>query len=304
MSTHRLNYQHLLYFWTVVRTGSITRACEELHLSAPAVSTQLKTLESRLGQQLLAKSGRTLSATETGKLVFGYANEIFGLGQDLLDALEQRPTHRPLRFTLGIHDVLPKEVVQQLLEPALQLGRPVRLICKEGSLDRLVADLTLHESDLVISDAPFTPALNARVYSHHLGGTAVCWMARPRIANKLRRRFPESLNDAPMLLPTLDTAIRHALNQWMDERQLHPVLAAEFEDYALLRAFLRAGHGVAPVPVVLEEQFRRNYGLLRIGVAQSVRNEFYAISVERKVRHPAVAAIIENARHLFNTSSS
>ncbi|HWG76221.1 MAG TPA: LysR family transcriptional regulator [Steroidobacteraceae bacterium] len=303
MPAPRLNYQHLLYFWTVVRTGSIARACEELHLSAPAVSAQLKTLESRLGQQLLVKSGRTLTATDVGKLVFGYANEIFDLGQDLLQALEQRPTHRPLRFTVGIHDVLPKEVVQRLLEPALQIGQPVRLTCREGSLDRLVADLTLHESDLVISDAPFTPALNFRVYSHHLGSTAVCWMARAKVAAKLRRGFPQSLNGAPLLLPTLDTAIRHTLNQWMDGHQVHPSVAAEFEDYALLRAFARAGYGVAPVPVVLEEQFRQHYGLLRVGLADAVRNEFYAISVERKVKHPAVAAIIESARQLFDTTS-
>jgi LysR family transcriptional activator of nhaA len=300
----RLNYQHLLYFHTVVRTGSIARACEDLHLSAPAISAQLKTLESRLGEKLLVKSGRTLMPTEVGRLVYGYASEIFGLGQDLLSALEQRPTHRPLRFTVGIDDVVPKEVVQRLLEPALQLGRPVRLICKEGTLDRLVAELALHESDLVISDAPFTPALNFRVYSHHLGGAAVCWMARAKTAEKLRRGFPKSLDAAPVLLPTLDTAIRHALDQWMDQHALRPIVAAEFEDYALLRAFARAGHGVAPVPVVLEEQFRQHYGLLRVGLAEGVKTEFYAISVERKVKHPAVAAIIERARQLFSPTAS
>ena len=299
MLTPRLNYQHLLYFWTVVRTGSIARACEDLHLSAPAVSAQLKTLEARLGEKLLVKAGRTLAPTEAGRLVYGYADEIFTAGQDLLSALEQRPMHRALRFTVGIDDVVPKEIVQRLLEPALRLGRPVRLTCKEGTLDRLVANLALHENDLVLSDAPFTPALNFRVYSHHLGTSAVCWMAKAAAAPKLRRGFPKSLDGAALLLPTSDTAIRQALDQWLDRHNLHPILVAEFEDYALLRAFARAGHGVAPVPVVMEEQFRRQYGLQRVGLADTVQSEFYAISFERKIKHPAVAAILQHARQVF-----
>ena len=295
----RLNYQHLLYFWTVVRAGSIARACEDLHLSAPAVSAQLKTLEARLGQKLLFKSGRTLAATEAGRLVYSYADEIFSIGRDLLSALEQRPTHRPLRFTVGIDDVVPKEIVERLLEPALELGRPVRLTCKEGTLDRLVAALAIHESDLVLSDAPMSSAFNFRVYNHYLGASEVCWMAKTAMANRLRRAFPKSLDGVPTLLPTADTAIRRALDQWVDRHQITPIVVAEFEDYALLRAFARAGHGVAPVPVVLEEQFHRQYDLLRVGVANGVRSEFYGISVERKVKHPAVAAIVERARELF-----
>lgn len=297
----RLNYQHLLYFWTVVRAGSIARACEDLHLSAPAISAQLKTLEARLGQKLLVKSGRTLTATEAGRLVYGYADEIFGLGRDLLSALEQRPTHRPLRFTVGIDDVVPKEIVERLLEPALELGRPVRLTCREGTLDRLVADLAIHHSDLVLSDAPMSSAFNFRVYNHYLGASEVCWMAKAGMASRLRRGFPKSLDGAPALLPTPDTAIRRALDQWADRNEIHPVVVAELEDYALLRAFAREGHGVAPVPVVLEEQFRKQYDLLRVGLAHAVQSEFYAISVERKVKHPAVAAIVEHARQVFAT---
>ncbi|MGH8142936.1 MAG: LysR family transcriptional regulator [Steroidobacteraceae bacterium] len=297
--SRRLNYQHLLYFWAVVRAGSIARASENLHLSAPAISAQLKTLESRLGEKLLIKSGRGLIATEAGRTVFGYADEIFGLGRDLLSALEQRPTQRPLRFTVGIDDVVPKEIAQRLLEPALQLGRPVRLTCKEGTLDRLLADLTTHVSDIVLSDAPITPALNLGAYSHHLGASAVCWMAKTAVAHKLRRGFPKSLDGMPVLLPTLDTAFRRALDQWADRYDVRPIVVGEFEDYALLRAFARSGHGAAPVPVVLEPQFRRHYSLLRIGLAQSVRNEFYAISVERKIKHPAALAIVEHARRLL-----
>lgn len=301
MPPSRLNYQHLLYFWTVVRAGSIARACEELHLSAPAISAQLKTLEGRLGEKLLVKSGRTLTATEVGRVVYGYANEIFGLGRDLLSALEQRPTHRPLRFTVGIDDVVPKEIAQRLLEPALQLGRPVRLTCKEGTLDRVVADLAIHENDLVVSDAPMSPAFNFRIFNHYLGACPVCWMAKADVAHKLRRGFPKSLDGVATLLPTADTAIRRTLDQWAESRQIRLNVIAEFEDYALLRAFARAGYGIAPVPTVLEEQFRRQYGLLRIGVAEAVRSEFYAISVERKIKHPAVAAIVEHARQIFKS---
>ncbi len=298
----KLNYQHLLYFWSVVRTGSLTRACEELALSPPTISAQLRTLEERLGEKLLTKSGRMLVPTEVGRLVYSYADEIFTLGRDLIDALEHRPTRRPLRLVVGIDDVVPKEIVQRLLEPALGLKQPVRVVCREGTLERLVADLAVHEIDLVLSDAPVTPSLNVRVYSHHLGTSEECWMATPLLAKTLRRGFPKSLDGVPVLLPTDDTAIRRSLDQWLEQHNVRPVLIGEFEDYALLREFARAGHGFAPVPAVLEEQFRKLYKLSRVGPAHSVRAEFYAISVERKIRHPAIAALVENAREIFSQS--
>jgi LysR family transcriptional activator of nhaA len=301
--SRKLNYQHLLYFWSVVRTGSLTAASKELALSAQAISPQLKLLEERLGESLLKKSGRTLVPTEMGRVVYGYAEQIFELGRELLEALEQRPSRRPLHLRVGIDDVVPKEIAQRLLEPALQLGQSVRLTCKEGTLDRLVAELAIHESDLVLSDAPITPALNLRVYSHHLGTSAVCWMAKAAVAQKLRRAFPKSLDDVGVLLPTADTAIRRALDQWADRHEIHPILVGEFEDYALLRAFARAGHGLAPVPVVMEKQFRRRYGLLRVGLADGVQSDFYAISIERRIKHPAVAAVVEQGRRLFASNA-
>jgi LysR family transcriptional activator of nhaA len=297
----KLNYQHLLYFWTVVRAGSLTKACEELALSPPTVSAQLRTLEARLGEQLLRKEGRTLIPTEVGRLVYGYADEIFTLGRDLVDALEHRPTNRPLRFVVGIDDVVPKEVAQRLLDPALALKQPVRMVCREGTLERLVADLAVHEIDLVLSDAPITPALNVRAYSHDLGTCKVLWMATPTLAKTLRRNFPQSLDGVPVLLPTDDTAIRRALDRWLDKHSVRPIVIGEFEDYALLRQFARAGHGFAPVPTVLEEQFRREHGFAPIGLAAGVEAEFFAISVERRITHPAVLAIIENARKIFAT---
>ena len=295
----RLNYQHLLYFWSVVRTGSLTRACEELALSAPTISMQLRTLEERLGEKLLAKSGRALVPTEVGRMVFSYADEIFGLGQDLLEALDHRPTARPLRLVGGTDDVVPKEIAYRILKPTLALKRPVRIVCREGTLERLVAGLALHEVDVVLSDAPVTPSLNVRAYNHSLGTCEVLWMATPTLAKTLRRAFPKSLDGVPVLLPTDDTAIRRALDQWLAKQEVRPVMIGEFEDYAMLREFARSGHGFAPVPSILEEQFRKEYGVARVGVATGVKAEFYAISVERKIKNPAVAEMIEQGREAF-----
>jgi LysR family transcriptional activator of nhaA len=298
-SPRNLNYQHLLYFWTVVRSGSIARACEELHLSAPAISAQLKTFEARLGEKLLVKSGRTLVPTEAGRIVYGYADEIFGLGRDLLSALAQRPTDRPLRLVAGIDDVFPKELACRLLDPALKIEQPVRLICREGTLERLVIALAAREVDVVLSDAPASPNLDVRAYNHALGQCGVLWMAPSAIARKLARGFPGSLNGARVLLPTDDTAIRRSLDQWLDRYDARPTVAGEFEDYALLREFARAGHGIAPVPEVLAARFHGRYGFAAVGRAEGVEAQFFAISLERKIRHPALAAIAENAARMF-----
>jgi LysR family transcriptional activator of nhaA len=300
--SRKLNYQHLLYFWSVVRTGSVTAAARELSLSSPTVSAQLRTLEERLGEKLLAKSGRGLVPTEVGRVVFTFAEQIFAVGQELLDALDQRPSHKPLRFAVGIDDVLPKEIAQRLLDPAMRLGQPVRITCREGTLERLMGSLAMHELDVVLSDAPASPTLNVRAYNHLLGTSGVCWMATPAIASSLRRGFPRSLDGVPMLLPTDDTAIRRALDQWLEQRELRPVLVGEFEDYALLREFARAGHGFAPVPTAQESQFRREYGFQRVGAARPVTAQFFAISLERRIKHPALAAVVSGARQIFSAS--
>jgi LysR family transcriptional activator of nhaA len=293
--TRRLNYQHLLYFWAVVKTGSLARACEELALSAPTISAQLRTLEERLGEKLLTKTGRRLVPTEVGRLVFSYADEIFGLGHDLLEVIANRPSARPLRLVVGIDDVLPKEIAYRILQPVLSLARPVRLQCREGTLERLVADLAVHEVHVVLSDAPVTPSLNVRAYSHPVGSCGMVWMATPELARTLRRGFPRSLDGVPVLLPTDDTAIRRALDQWFARHELAPVMFGEFEDYAMLREFARGGHGFFPVPAMLEKQFRSE-GVARIGAATGIKAGFYVISMERRVRNPAIAAIIEQAR--------
>jgi LysR family transcriptional activator of nhaA len=297
----RLNYQHLLYFWSVVRNGSLTKACAELHLSAPTVSAQLRTFEERLGSRLLMKSGRTLVPTEAGRLVFSYAEEIFALGADLVSALAQRPTHKPMRFVAGIDDVVPKEIAQRLVNATLNLAQPVQLMCREGTLHELLRALESRQLDVVLSDSPVTPSLNLRAYNHHLGGCDVLWMAAPALAKGLRGGFPESLDGAPLLLPTSDTAIRRALDKWLDQHGVRPLIAGEFEDYALLREFARAGRGVAPVPSVLRKQLRQESGLTELGVARKVRSEFYAISMERNIKHPAVLALCKQAESVFAT---
>jgi LysR family transcriptional activator of nhaA len=291
-----LNYHHLFYFWKVVRTGSITRACEELRLAPPTISAQLRSLEGQMGEKLLTRSGRSLVPTEMGRVVFRYAEDIFGLGQELMDAVKQRPTGRPLRLAIGVDDVLPKEIAHALIEPAMHLPEGIRLLCREASLERLVADLALHELDVVLSDAPIAPSLNIRAYNHPLGDCAVLWVGTAALARKYRRGFPKSLDGAPVLLPTDDTAIRRGIDQWFAALGIRPAIVGEFEDYALLRVFGQKGAGVYPAPRILEKELKRHYDLSPIGLANGVKGRFYAISVEKKVRHPAVAAICEAAR--------
>jgi LysR family transcriptional activator of nhaA len=235
-------------------------------------------------------------------MVYGYAQQIFGLGQELMDAVKQRPTGRPIRLVIGVDDVLPKEIAQALIQPALGLKQSVRLLCREGSLEPLLAALALHELDVVLSDTPVTPSLNVRAYNHPLGECGVLWMGSPDLAKAHRRGFPKSLDGAPILLPTDDTAIRRDIDQWCDAKEIRPVMVAEFEDYGLLRAFGQQSLGVIPVPSVLEKVFTKQYGLARIGLAEGIVARFYAVSIERRIRHPAVAAICETARAFFAKS--
>jgi LysR family transcriptional regulator, transcriptional activator of nhaA len=291
-----LNYHHLFYFWKVVRAGGITKACQELRLAPPTVSAQIHSLEERLGEKLLDRVGRSLVPTEMGRIVFRYADDIFGLGLELMDTVKRRPTGKPLRVVIGVDDVLPKEVAHALIAPALRLPGSVRILCHEAGLERLVAELALHELDVVLSDAPVTPSLHIRAYNHPLGECDVAWMANPAIARTLRRGFPKSLEGAPVLLPTDDTAIRRGIDQWFAARGIRPTVVGEFEDYALLQVFGRRGMGAFPALDILEKDLERRHGLARIGPAAGVRARFYAISVEKRVRHPAVAAICAGGR--------
>lgn len=294
-----LNYHHLHYFWTVASTGSISKASKELHISSPAISAQLRSLEENLGEKLFVRSGRNLILTEVGRVVFGYSGEIFALGRELTQTVHNRPSGRALRLVVGVVDVLPKMIAQWLIAPALKLREPVRIVCREGSSEQLIAQLAGHELDVVLSDVASAHAAGPRVYNHLLGECGMTFVATPKLAKGLKSNFPRSLDGAPMLLPVENTGVRRNLHYWFDSQGIRPQIAGEFQDHALLRAFGQAGIGIFPIPSVFEKQIEQQGSLQRIGRTEDVRNRFYAISVERKLKHPAVLAICDTARQLF-----
>ena len=291
-----LNYHHLHYFWVVAKEGTIAAACEKLHLAQPTISAQLRALENAIGDKLFKRVGRNLVLTDTGRMVYRYADDIFSLGGELLDTLRGRPTGNPLRFSVGVADVLPKLVAYRLLEPALKLPETIQLVCRESTPAELLAQLAIHELDLVLSDSPIGPDIRVRAFNHLLGECGVSIFGTKELATAYRRRFPRSLDGAPFLLPPDNTSLRRSLEQWFDSQGVRPSAVAEFDDSALLKVFGQAGAGLFAAPDVIEKEVRRQYGVRVIGRLESVRERFYAISVERKVKHPAVVAIAQAAR--------
>ncbi len=291
-----LNYHHLLYFWTVARTGSVTEAAAELQLAQPTVSGQLRSLEEALGEKLFRRVGRQLVLTDYGQIVYQYADEIFALGRELLGTTKGKSSRRPARFSVGVAEVVPKLIAYRLLEPAIKLAEPFVIICREDKPERLIAELSVHALDLVLSDAPMPSTVSVRGYSHPLGECGVSFFATAALASKLQRGFPSSLDGAPMLLPTTNTNLRRSLDQWFDENQIGPRIVGEFEDSALLKAFGEAGNGVFPAPSAIEKEIIEQYRVKRVGQTNKVKTSFYAISVERKIKHPAVIAISEAAQ--------
>jgi LysR family transcriptional regulator, transcriptional activator of nhaA len=291
-----LNYHHLLYFWMVAKEGGITPAAEILFLSQPTLSTQIQKLEKSMGVKLFDRKGRSMILTDTGQMVFRYADEIFGLGRELTDAVRGRPTGESLRLMVGIPDVMPKLVVYQLLKPALELEERVRLICFEGKLNDLLSDLSLHRLDVVLADSPLTPQVNVRAFNHLLGECDVTVFGTAEMQKKYKRDFPASLNGAPMLLPTQNTTLRRALEQWFDSQDIRPETVHEFEDSALMKVFAQAGEGMIVVPTAVADRVGDQYSLKPIGQIPAITERFFAISVERRLKHPAVIAISEAAR--------
>ena len=291
-----LNYHHLLYFWTVAKEGGITPAAETLHLSQPTLSTQIKKLEQSMGVKLLERKGRNLVLTDTGRTVYRYADEIFGLGRQLTDAVRGRAAEATLRLQVGVPDVLPKLIVYQILKPVLDLEDRVSLVCYEGKLNDLLSDLALHRLDIVLADSPLTPQVNVKAFNHLLGECGVSVLGTPNLAKKYRRGFPGSLSGAPMLLPTQNTTLRRALEQWFDDQDVRPDVMHEFEDSAVLKVFGQAGEGLIVVPAAVESEVRSQYNLKPVGRIDEITERFYAISVERRLKHPAVVAICEAAR--------
>jgi LysR family transcriptional activator of nhaA len=299
-----LNYHHLLYFYTVAREGSVTKAAKALRLAQPTLSGQIRKLEHSLDEKLFARQGRSLVLTEMGRVVYRYADEIFSLGREMTEALRGRPSQRPARLLVGIADVVPKLIAHRLLEIALRLDAPASLVLREGKTEELLGRLATQGFDLVITDAPLGPQTKVRAYNHLLGECGVCFLATPRLASRHRARFPRSLDGAPMILPTDNTVLRRSLEQWFEAVSVRPRVVAEVEDSALLKAFGQHGSGIFPVPEVTADEVRRMHGVRSVGRTDAVRERFYAITVERRITHPAVAAITTSARErLFARAS-
>ncbi len=298
-----LNYHHLLYFWTVAKEGSVSRAAESLHLAQPTLSSQIKKLEKAVGHSLFERTGRSLTLTETGHMVYRYADEIFGLGRELMDVLHQRTDEDKSRLLVGVQGAIPKLVVYELLRPALESDEDeYQIICFEGKILELLGELALHRLDVVIADRPLTPDTHVRAFNHLLGKCGVTVYGTSAMAKKYKSGFPESLNRAPMLLPTQNTSLRRLLEQWFDEQEIHPLIAHEFEDSAVLKVFGQAGHGLFVTPTAIEKEVCKQYSVKVIGRIPDVVERFYAISIEKRLKHPAVIAISQAARdELFGT---
>ena len=291
-----INYHHLLYFWMVAKEGSIAAAAKRLRLSQPTISTQLRTLESSLDVALFDRSGRRLVLTEEGQVALRYAEEIFGLGREMLDALRDQLTDRPLKMVVGVTYVIPKLIAYQLLIPALQLDQELAVECHEDRFDRLLGRLSRHELDMVISDVPIGPDISVKAFNHLLGSSGVSFFAAPKLAAKYRRGFPQSLDRAPFLLPMTGCSVRRELDRWFDKLDIHPEIVGEFDDSALLKVFGQSGAGVFAAPSVIEGEIVRQYGVKVVGQTDEIQERFYAITVERRLKHPGVVAISETAK--------
>jgi len=291
-----LNYHHLLYFWMVAKEGSVTAAAEALRLSQPTVSGQVKQLEDSLDERLFRRVGRHLELTEMGKVAFRYADEIFTLGKEMQDLFSGRIARRQERLTIGVSDLVPKLILYRLIEPALGLEPPVRVVCREDKTERLLAELSIHDLDLVLAEAPIAGQASVRAFNHLLGETGVSFFATPTLARGLSKGFPESLDDAPLLVPTENTLLRRSLEHWLTDRGIRPRIVAEFEDSALLKAFGSEGAGVFPGPTAIERQICDVYRVKVVGRTTDVRERFYAITVERRIKHPAVRLISDMAK--------
>jgi len=297
-----LNYHHLLYFWTVAREGTIARASEELRLAQPTISGQIRVLEDQLGEKLFQRSGRNLVLTDMGRLVYRYADDIFGLGRELMDTLKDRPTGRPLRFQVGVADEVSKVIAYRLLEPALRLAQPVYMVCRDGAAERLLTELATHALDLVIADTPISPTIKVKAFSHALGETPVTVFGTAKLAAPRRKGFPKSLDGAPLLVPTIGKTLRRTLDQYFDQQAIRPRIVAELDDSALLTTFGQAGAGLFVAPSVLEKEITRQFGVTVVGRLAEVRERYFALSVERRLKHPAVVAISEAANEILDAA--
>ncbi len=291
-----LNYHHLLYFWLVGREGSVQRASEVLHVTPASVSVQVRQLEQALGVKLLKKQGRGLALTDMGEQVSLYATEIFSTGRELMEMVKGQPVGRPLELRVGVRDVMPKLVAFNLLRPALEFEQPIKLVCHEGDMSQLVADLAIHKLDLILTDTALDPLYKVQAYSHRLSESEVVIVGSKELAKKYRKGFPASLDGAPFLLPTVNSVLRRAMDQWFNDLDLTPMVLGEFADSAMLKIAGRHGVGLFAIPTSIQEDVTAIYGLSVVGLAAGIKEQFYAVSVEKKLKHPAVVAIREHAK--------
>ena len=298
-----LNYSHLHYFWTVAREGSIVRASHSLHLTPQTISGQLKLLDEAVGQALFSRVGRRVVLSDRGKVVFEYADEIFAVGAELASVVRGNHASGPKSLAVGIVNSMPKLIAERIIAPALTAEEPIRVRCHEASLEQLLSELAVHKLDLVLSDQPVPDGLNLKAYNHRLGASGLSFFVQRRQARRYRGRFPDSLSEAPMLLPSPNSALRRRLDDWFENRQLSPRIVGEFDDSALLKAFGEAGAGVFAGPSVIEDEICRMYRTSVIGQTDEIRERFYAISPERRLKHTAVVLVTDIARSDLLTSS-
>jgi LysR family transcriptional regulator, transcriptional activator of nhaA len=291
-----MNYKHLYYFWTVAKAGSIARASEQLHLTPQTISGQLSLFENVLGESLFDRSRRRFALTDAGRTVLGYAEEIFSLGKELEDVLRHSPGGRPLQFRVGVSDAVPKALAYKLIEPALRATENSRIVCREGKVAGLMGELAIHQLDIVIADSPMSPRIDVKAFNHLLGECGLTFFATSGLAKEFPGDFPQRLNGAPLLLPGDDVAVRPKLIRWFDQNRIRPRIAGEFDDGALMAAFGQAGAGIFSAPSAIADRISDQYGVEAIGATGEVTESFYAISVERRLSHPAVVAISEAAR--------
>lgn len=299
-----LNYHHLLYFWTVVREGGVARASRTLRLAQPTISGQVRALEAAIGAPLLEKRGRTVVPTDRGRMVYRYADEIFGLGRELMQVCRGTAPDGVARLVVGISEALPKMVVGRVLEPIFDKdAEPVHLVVNEGRHEDLVADLARYRLDLVLSDEPTSTTTRVGAFSHTLGDSGTSILAVPSLARELRRGFPGSLTGAPMLLPDVRVPFRRALVAWLEKHDIAPRVISEIGDSALLKVFGARGFGVFAVPTVVEAEVIKQYDVALVGRIDDVRDQYYLISGERRLKHPVIARVVRLARaRLFATS--
>lgn len=290
-----MNLKHLYYFWKVARLGGVIRAGEAIHISPQTLSGQIKLLEEHVGTALFARKGRSLELTDAGRLALEYADEMFALEAELDQVFRHYPQGRPTDFRVGVADALPKSLAYRLLRPAIGLDEPVRIVCREWRLDRLLAELALHRLDLVISDSPVPANVDVRAYSHKLSESGLSFLGHPELMRGVSEPFPQCLNRLPLLLPGEDSAMRRKLAEWLDRKRLRVTVAGEFDDAALMAAFGRERVGVFPVPTVLADEYLALGELRLLGHVDRVRIEYFALSVQRRLTHPCVVAITAQA---------